>query len=104
MRRRCTGILSVRRIVVQCPRPRRLSLDKDDRKNGDFAAVTRRRGAGWRWARVRELHPQVRAARGGSSSHLHSSSSDNDDNTLSIATTIAILSSFEFNVLVSARV
>ncbi|CAA6672550.1 unnamed protein product [Spirodela intermedia] len=34
------------------------------------AAVTRRRGAGWRWARVRELHPQVRAARGGSSSHL----------------------------------
>ncbi|CAA6675676.1 unnamed protein product [Spirodela intermedia] len=32
---------------------------------GSPAAVTRRRGAGWR-----ELHPQVRAARGGSSSHL----------------------------------
>ncbi|CAA6658537.1 unnamed protein product [Spirodela intermedia] len=37
---------------------------------GSPAAVTRRRGAGWRWARVRELHPQVRAARGGSSLHL----------------------------------
>ncbi|CAA6674553.1 unnamed protein product [Spirodela intermedia] len=37
---------------------------------GSPAAVTRQRGAGWRWARVRELHPQVRAARGGSSSHL----------------------------------
>ncbi|CAA6674629.1 unnamed protein product [Spirodela intermedia] len=34
-------------------------------------AVTRRRGARWRCgARIRELHPQVRAARGGSSSHL----------------------------------
>ncbi|CAA6672943.1 unnamed protein product [Spirodela intermedia] len=29
------------RIVVQCPRPRRLSLDKDDRKNGNFAALRR---------------------------------------------------------------
>ncbi|CAA6675472.1 unnamed protein product [Spirodela intermedia] len=45
------------------------------------AAVTRQSrktatlGARWRWARVRELHPQVRAARGGSSSHLLSHSS-----------------------------
>ncbi|CAA6674818.1 unnamed protein product [Spirodela intermedia] len=34
------------------------------------AAVTRRRGLDGGEARVRELHPQVRAARGGSSSHL----------------------------------
>ncbi|CAA7397919.1 unnamed protein product [Spirodela intermedia] len=38
---------------------------------GSPAAVTRQRGAGWRWgAHVRELHPQVRAARRGSSSNL----------------------------------
>ncbi|CAA6674020.1 unnamed protein product [Spirodela intermedia] len=34
------------------------------------SAVTRRRGAGWRWGACQGLHPQVRAARGGSSSHL----------------------------------
>ncbi|CAA7401818.1 unnamed protein product [Spirodela intermedia] len=34
------------------------------------AAITRRRGAGWRWGTCQGLHPQVRAARGGSSSHL----------------------------------
>ncbi|CAA6674386.1 unnamed protein product [Spirodela intermedia] len=37
---------------------------------GSPAAVTQRRGAGWSGARVRELHPQVRATRGGFSSHL----------------------------------
>ncbi|CAA6674196.1 unnamed protein product [Spirodela intermedia] len=35
-----------------------------------LAAVTRRRGAGWRWGACQGLHPQVRVARGGSSSHL----------------------------------
>ncbi|CAA6672939.1 unnamed protein product [Spirodela intermedia] len=34
------------------------------------ATVTRRRGAGWRWGACQGLHPQVRVARGGSSSHL----------------------------------
>ncbi|CAA7392193.1 unnamed protein product [Spirodela intermedia] len=32
--------------------------------------VTRERGAGWRWDACQGLHLQVRAARGGSSSHL----------------------------------
>ncbi|CAA7397917.1 unnamed protein product [Spirodela intermedia] len=34
------------------------------------SAVTQWRGAGWRWGACQGLHPQVRAARGGSSSHL----------------------------------
>ncbi|CAA6674808.1 unnamed protein product [Spirodela intermedia] len=34
------------------------------------ATVTRQRGAGWRWGACQGLHLQVRAARGGSSSHL----------------------------------
>ncbi|CAA7409452.1 unnamed protein product [Spirodela intermedia] len=63
--------------AVTC-RLRRLSPGRAEKRRlcGSLAAVTRRRGAGWRWgldgggARVRELHPQVRAARGGSSSHL----------------------------------
>ncbi|CAA7388238.1 unnamed protein product [Spirodela intermedia] len=40
------------------------------RLSGSPAAVTRRRGAGWRWGACQGLHPQVRVARGGSSSHL----------------------------------
>ncbi|CAB1184609.1 unnamed protein product [Spirodela intermedia] len=45
-----------------------------EQKNGDFAALRRLSPDGEELdgggARVRELHPQVRAARGGSSSHL----------------------------------
>ncbi|CAA7405839.1 unnamed protein product [Spirodela intermedia] len=37
---------------------------------GSPAAVTRQRGAGWRWGACQGLHPQVHAARGGSLSHL----------------------------------
>ncbi|CAA7411081.1 unnamed protein product [Spirodela intermedia] len=37
---------------------------------GSPMVVTRWRGAGWRWGACQGLHPQVRAARGGSSSHL----------------------------------
>ncbi|CAA6658082.1 unnamed protein product [Spirodela intermedia] len=43
------------------------------RLSGFPATVTRRRGAGWRWGVCQGLHPQVRAARGGSSSHLQCS-------------------------------
>ncbi|CAA7405825.1 unnamed protein product [Spirodela intermedia] len=43
--------------------------------------VTHWREARWRWggAHVRELHPQVRAARGGSSSHLQCSANRVDE-------------------------
>ncbi|CAA7394618.1 unnamed protein product [Spirodela intermedia] len=37
---------------------------------GSLTVVTQQKGARWKWGACQGLHPQVRAARGGSSSHL----------------------------------
>ncbi|CAA7405828.1 unnamed protein product [Spirodela intermedia] len=49
-----------------------VAITRRSRKMATFplTTVTRWRRVGWRWGVCQGLHPQVRAARGGSSSHL----------------------------------
>ncbi|CAA6675831.1 unnamed protein product [Spirodela intermedia] len=49
-----------------------VAITRRSRKMATFplTTVTRWRRVGWRWACVKELHPQVCVAKGGSSSHL----------------------------------